>query len=224
MKTGIPSVDELLQNATHIICSDEVGNGALAGSLMIGAVCVPIDFDWTQFKGLTDSKKLEDHELERLSSQFRAIRDPQVSFAVEPHSHEDIDRMGLAHLLPWAHEWAIKRMVETCTQVMKGRPACIVDGTMSIPGALSLPKADLLIPACSMASVLAKYERDQVMADLDKVYPGYDFAQSVGYSSPLHIAGLEKMGPCEIHRRSYSSYDKYKIDNEMVQNAWELLE
>lgn len=189
---------------------------------MIGVVCVPLS--WTPPEGLTDSKDLSWDEIERLSIDFMSIKDPQVSWAVEPHPHEDIDRMGLKNLLPWAHEWAIKRMVETCTVVMKGKPVCIADGTLPVTGAFSLIKADLLIPACSMAAVLAKYERDLVMKDFDKVYPGYDFANSVGYHSEEHVKGLEKLGPCEIHRKSYSSYDKYKRTNDMPQNAWEDLE
>ncbi len=32
------------------------------------------------------------------------------------------------------------------------------------------------------------------MRDYDYVYPGYGFAQNMGYGTKEHLAGLEKMG------------------------------
>ena len=54
------------------------------------------------------------------------------------------------------------------------------------------------------ASVLAKVTRDREMLALDKVYPGYGFAQHKGYGTKVHLQALHTLGPCAIHRRSYA--------------------
>jgi ribonuclease HII len=41
------------------------------------------------------------------------------------------------------------------------------------------------------------------MQELDLVYPGYGFAKHVGYGTKAHFEALRKLGPCEIHRRSF---------------------
>ncbi|GAP00412.1 ribonuclease HII [Fructobacillus ficulneus] len=42
------------------------------------------------------------------------------------------------------------------------------------------------------------------MVDYDQQYPGYDLANNAGYGTAKHLAGLAKLGPCPIHRRSFS--------------------
>jgi ribonuclease HII len=56
------------------------------------------------------------------------------------------------------------------------------------------------------ASVLAKVTRDRLMLELDKAYPQYGFADHKGYSTPQHLAAIEKHGACPIHRRSFSPF------------------
>ena len=64
-------------------------------------------------------------------------------------------------------------------------------------------KGDTLSASIAAASIVAKVTRDRMMVEYDKVYPGYDFASNMGYGSAKHYAGLDKLGPCEIHRRTY---------------------
>ena len=56
------------------------------------------------------------------------------------------------------------------------------------------------------ASVIAKVTRDRMMTDLDRMYPGYGFAKNKGYGTADHIAALKKMGPCDIHRRTFITH------------------
>jgi ribonuclease HII len=213
-RIGVAIIDD--STATHVIASDEVGLGSLAGPLCVGVVCAPRD--WPGLPGLTDSKKLSRPQKEALVEAFNRLNDPEIRSKVYTYDVEQIDRMGVGKLLPWAHEVAIHEMSRGMD-----RPLCIVDGSMKISGALSLPKADLLIPACSMAAVLAKVHHDGLMRILAQYHPGYDFENSVGYTSPEHTKGLEKMGPSPVHRRSYSTYDQYK-KAESPTNAWEVFD
>jgi ribonuclease HII len=78
------------------------------------------------------------------------------------------------------------------------------EGPHIVPGAIGLPRGDQLVPACSMASILAKVTRDRMMVEVDKLYPGYGFADHKGYLCKKHQDALYALGPCPIHRRSYS--------------------
>ena len=62
-------------------------------------------------------------------------------------------------------------------------------------------KADARCAVVAAASVLAKVERDRLMADLDD--PGYGWASNKGYASPAHIRGLATLGASDQHRHSW---------------------
>ena len=84
----------------------------------------------------------------------------------------------------------------------------IVDGNYA-PKGFGCPikpvvKGDQHCLSVAAASIIAKVFRDKLMVELDVKYPGYGFASHKGYSAPVHFAALKKLGPCEIHRQSFS--------------------
>ena len=54
------------------------------------------------------------------------------------------------------------------------------------------------------ASILAKTARDRLMVEMDQVYPGYGFSAHKGYGAPRHIEALLQLGPCAIHRMTWT--------------------
>ena len=54
------------------------------------------------------------------------------------------------------------------------------------------------------ASILAKVHRDALMSRLDADYPGYGFAEHMGYATAAHRAAIAKRGPSAVHRRSFA--------------------
>ena len=70
--------------------------------------------------------------------------------------------------------------------------------------ARALVGGDALEPAISAASILAKTHRDALMQALDLQYPNYGFARHFGYPTPDHLARLIRLGPCDLHRRSFA--------------------
>ena len=54
------------------------------------------------------------------------------------------------------------------------------------------------------ASILAKVERDRLMAEWDMVYPQYGLRRHKGYATPGHLAALRLHGPSPHHRFSFS--------------------
>jgi ribonuclease HII len=43
------------------------------------------------------------------------------------------------------------------------------------------------------------------MRECDRKYPGYGLAHNMGYASDDHRQALRRMGPSEIHRRSFQA-------------------
>ena len=68
----------------------------------------------------------------------------------------------------------------------------------------ALVKGDSRSYSIAAASVLAKVTRDRMMLEFDKKHPGYGFAIHKGYGVPQHLAAIEKLGPCPIHRMSFA--------------------
>lgn len=68
----------------------------------------------------------------------------------------------------------------------------------------TLVKADALIAEVSAASIIAKVTRDRLMAELDRVHPGYDFGAHAGYGVPVHQAALQTLGACAEHRMTFA--------------------
>lgn len=67
----------------------------------------------------------------------------------------------------------------------------------------SIIKGDAKSASIAAASIVAKVERDRMMNEYDKLYPGYGFAKNKGYGTSEHLEALRKYGPCEIHRKSF---------------------
>ena len=172
---------------------DEVGRGPLAGDVVAAAVILdpasPID-------GLDDSKKLTEKKREAL---FPQIQERALSWCVARASVAEIDKLNILH----ASMLAMKRAVEG----LERQPEhVLVDGNRLPPwtySAEAVVKGDSRVAAIAAASILAKVTRDREMADMDGRYPGYGFAAHKGYPTRTHMAALEKLGPCPIHRHSF---------------------
>ena len=177
-----------------VVCGvDEAGRGPLAGPVYAAAVILN---PARRINGLADSKLLAPERREVLA---RRIKERAIAWAVARASVEEIDRLNIfrASLL------AMRRAIETlavapeeawidgqhCPEI-SCRARAIVDG-------------DALHPVISAASILAKTARDAEMTALHFLYPQYGFDRHKGYSTPEHLAALARLGPCEIHRRSF---------------------
>lgn len=173
---------------------DEAGRGPLAGPVTAAAVILD---PRRRIRGLTDSKLLDHEEREVLEGK---IKERALAWAVAHAEVEEIDRLNIL----WAAMLAMRRAVEALSQAPE---LVLVDGDR-VPPTLpcrgqAIVKGDLTVPAISAASILAKTARDRELARLDVLYPGYGFARHKGYSTPEHLAALETLGACPVHRRSF---------------------
>ena len=180
-----------------------MGFGAIAGPCTLGGVGVPST--WVHPRGLTDSKLLSAKERDRLAEVFtkESKTHPEIVSFLCSYSSEEIDARGLGKC---RSEGLTRSVLEVSKQLpTDAKILAVVDGNLNLPHSRSIPKADLIVPAVSMASVLAKVSRDAWMTAIDGEYPGYDFKSHKGYETSLHYERLLKLGPCPIHRKSTST-------------------
>jgi ribonuclease HII len=63
---------------------------------------------------------------------------------------------------------------------------------------------DARCASVAAASIVAKVTRDRLMFDADRQFPEYGFARHKGYATPDHLAALDRLGPCPLHRRTFA--------------------
>jgi ribonuclease HII len=72
-----------------------------------------------------------------------------------------------------------------------------------------LVKGDARSLSIAAASILAKTERDALMVMMEEEFPGYHFANNKGYGTEAHRRAIERLGPCEQHRCTFSPVKEY---------------
>lgn len=184
-----------------IVGIDEVGRGPWAGPLVVGAVVLGD----TVIEGLTDSKKLSAAKREVLSRQ---ILEQAQSCGIGWVDSSELDDIGLSASLTLATKRALEQITVPYHEI-------IIDGTVNFLKytgkggyVTTMKKADLLIGAVSAASIIAKVARDDYMAECEERFPGYGFAQHVGYGTAKHSAAITKLGITAEHRKSFAPIRK----------------
>ena len=177
---------------------DEAGRGPLAGGVYAAAVSVPLALAAELLVGawseINDSKKLSEKKRERLAAIIKST--PGCRWAVASASPKEIDELNILN----ATHLAMRRAADEV-----GAAHILVDGlpVKTLPQARSVVKGDAKSLLIAAASILAKTSRDADCLRLERLYPGYGFAQHKGYPTPSHIAALAKLGPCPEHRLSF---------------------
>jgi ribonuclease HII len=172
---------------------DEAGVAPLAGPVVAAAVMFE---PGTDIAGIDDSKKLDAPTRERLAVEIRA---KASGVGVGVSSVEDIDRLNIYH----ASLLAMQRAV----QALPRMPQHLLVDARTVPG-VDVPqnafnKGDGINFTIAAASIVAKTERDRMMAALDREYPGYGFAGHKGYPTPEHRDAVIRLGPSAVHRMSF---------------------
>jgi ribonuclease HII len=186
--------EEVLRRIRHgiVLGVDEVGRCPWAGPLVVGAVA----FNGMPPIGLVDSKILS------------AATRQQYVHGIKKHAiicrlgwvwPQEIDEMGLTAATSLAIDRALENIVPY--------DHLLIDGSINYapdnPRAVTLVKADALVPGVSAASILAKVARDKYMAEQASNYPEYGFERHVGYGTAMHRRAIIEHGITPIHRMSF---------------------
>ncbi|WP_337844106.1 ribonuclease HII [Thermus sp.] len=177
---------------------DEAGRGAWAGPIVVGAVILP-----PGVYPFRDSKTLSPRERERLAGEVERVA---LAFALGVAEVEEIDRLGVLRATLLAAERAL--------QALPLPPEALVTDYLPLKTPLPLlapPRADGSSPSVAAASILAKVHRDRLMAELDRLYPGYGFARHKGYGTEEHQKALLALGPSPVHRWCFAPISRLPL-------------
>jgi ribonuclease HII len=199
----------------HVAGVDEVGVGPLAGPVVAAAVVFP---PGTGLKGVDDSKRLLPDRRLFLAD---TIRERAVCWSVAAVEADEIDRLNV-------YRAALEAMRRAVTTLAVAPDYVLVDAR-TIPDLPSPQRSivggDGLCHVIAAASILAKCARDAMMVEHETTWPGYGFAAHKGYATAEHRDALRRLGPCPIHRRSFTPcvqsglFDA--LDLEMAEDAAE---
>lgn len=176
---------------------------------------------------LRDSKKLSASQRNAWASAIKA--DPRIRHAIASASPRTIDRINVTQAANRAATRALTKLLialpasarvavfldgglylhetrktkyEKRTKVISTYTHTTADSLIRFK-ATTVIKGDEIIPAISMASIIAKECRDMFMYRAHKIYPQYGFDCHVGYGTKKHIAAIKANGHTPLHRNSF---------------------
>lgn len=177
---------------SRVVGIDEVGRGAWAGPVYVGAYIYTTDEP--VLENVNDSKKLRKKVRERIYSEVKPS-----SFILKSMDADSIDRQGLGKSITML-------ISQIIIELNDNKTFFIIDGQFANDfgkNTKKVVKADQTYYSVAMSSILAKVTRDNVMKKLSFTYPFYDWENNVGYPAPKHLAAIKEKGITKLHRKSY---------------------
>jgi len=181
-----------------VVGLDEVGRGAWAGPLAVGAVILPTG---SRVNGVRDSKALSERRREEL---FDRVATWCTAWSVGFASHEECDTFGMAKAQQKAAQRALEGLGVDVDHALVDGPW---DFVRVVP-TTTIVKGDVTCLSIAAASILAKVSRDRLMRAAAADYPPYEFDSNKGYPSARHTMALLGYGPSAIHRRSWAFMER----------------
>ena len=191
--------ESYLINKGYLIIAglDEVGRGTLAGPVVAGLVILPARPFQSWLGKVRDSKLMTPRQRDVAAAH---LCKESLASKTGMSTPTEIDNLGIVK----ATQLAMKRALDSVDLT----PQYILVDALTLPQVDIPQKAiihgDLHCLSIAAASVVAKVARDKIMVKLAQSYPGYGFEKNKGYGTKEHIEGLNKLGPCDIHRYSFS--------------------
>jgi ribonuclease HII len=185
-----------------VVGVDEVGRGAWAGPLMVGAAVLPRG---KRVYGVRDSKMLTEPRREAL---FQRVASWCEAWAVGAATQVECDSLGMAAAQRLAAQRAFSGLGLKADVVL-------IDGNWDFAGTgnvVRIVRGDACCLSIAAASILAKVTRDRQMRALAPNYPHYEFQDNKGYPCWRHKMALQAYGPCAIHRRTWVFMDSLSWD------------
>jgi len=192
-----------------LIGIDEVGRGAIAGPVAVGVALLDSQNSSLDASpaGLADSKLLTQKQREAL---IEPITNWVTGCAVGMVEASEIDSAGIIAALAKSAGRGLAALLSDPAvryAIARDGATIILDGSHNWLGAeagglavVAQEKADRDCALVAAASVVAKVERDQLMARLAAEHPGYLLEGHKGYASAAHIEAVRRLGPSSVHR------------------------
>lgn len=200
-----------------VIGIDEVGRGAFAGPLVVGAVIFSENVNICN--GINDSKLLTPQNREKLDKEIRKCAQfysiAQVGLSV-------INKVGIGKATEVAFRKVISEILRKIPslsnkespyprRLLNKKIFVLVDGFhikyirgIGLKNQKAIIKGDQKSISIAAASIIAKVYRDRIMVMLQKKYPHYHFDLNKGYGTKDHREQIRKYGLSKLHRKSFN--------------------
>jgi ribonuclease HII len=185
--------------------ADEAGRGCLAGPLVAAAVLFDYERLTTrELRALATLNDSKQHKAEAREELYPLVLSAAARVTVVSRCVQGIDLRGL-HKTNLA---ALRDAIRSVTRGVPGEVMCLIDG-FAVPE-FERPQrpivgGDATSAAIAAASIVAKVTRDRYMHRADELHPGWNFAEHVGYSTPVHREAIGRQGVSPLHRMSFQS-------------------
>lgn len=201
----------LLRECELIISLDEVGRGALAGPVAVGAAMMDATGARRRVpEGLRDSKLVTERRRPEVAERAAAwVQASAVGWA----SAQEVDDIGIMSALGLAASRAVQSIADQGATVEDA--LILLDGNHDYVSRIHpvplrvrpVIKADRDCASVSAASVIAKVARDGYMAELHETHSAYQWNRNKGYASPEHRDAIRSHGLSPFHRASWAIAD-----------------
>ena len=177
---------------------DEVGRGAVFGPVFSAAVAL------TE-KNALDLKQLGVMDSKKLTKKKRICLFPKIvslssDFSIGQSSVREIEQFGIRHATELSMVRAIKKLRKKPSELL-------IDGPLTLRPWKGLQRniisGDSKITSIAAASIIAKVCRDDLMARLDREYPGYFLFKNKGYGTKEHFFSIKTNGITNLHRKGF---------------------
>lgn len=192
----------------YVIGIDEVGRGPVAGPVVVCACAVELGVDLLHLfpkRELKDSKKLSEKNREKIRGNLNEFNvEKKIIWGIGEVSASRIDEIGISPAIKEAMNSALLQLENKGISLMT---KIVLDGSLYAPeryvNQSTHIKGDEKFVEISLASIIAKVYRDNLMKDLGKVFSGYGFENHAGYGTVTHYNAIKLLGMTEHHRRSF---------------------
>lgn len=209
------------KNKIPIVGMDEVGRGALAGPVAVGACILDLNNSFPFYNLIKDSKELTKKKRQDLVGEIKehavwwniAFRDNKY---IEDYGINDSVRVCMLEMAEIAKRQYQETVIHPTSRVE------IIEGEINVmsdhvtPPLFSenglyrnIEKGDKLSLTIGAASIIAKVFRDEMMDQYGKEYPEYNFQQHKGYGTAGHQERIAWHGICSIHRKTFKGVREY---------------
>lgn len=201
----------LLEEFPFVIGLDEVGRGALAGPVTVGASIIDADVARGEVPdGLRDSKLVSEKRRPEVAERTAAwVRGTALGWATPG----EVDERGILGALGLAALRAVIGMreqgfpVESAVHLLDGDRDYLSRVAFDQLGRLdvrTVVKGDRDRAAISAASIAAKVARDALMVGLHEGFEAYAWDRNKGYASAAHREAIRAHGLTAHHRQSWA--------------------
>ncbi len=187
----------------NIIGFDEAGRGPLAGPIVCGYVFLSSDElekNLDLVPHINDSKKLSYKKRKELSDEIKCRFRSGVSMI----DNIQIDNIGIQSANVKIIENIIsKHMYEIDCALIDYIGGFDKYYNCDFKNIRKIIGGDAKHFIIGSASIIAKVFRDELMENISKDYPQYEFEIHKGYGTKRHIENLKKFGLSPVHRKTF---------------------